>query len=305
MDDGEIMGKKTRGQRGRSKATLDLIQTCLEIIEERQPISVRGVCYALFVGEQIESMAKENTQKISRILTEMREEGILPWEWIVDDSRSIEGDGGFKDLKQYAKVVEKSYRRDFWAHQPNRVIVISEKATVAGIVRPVLDDYGVPFFAAHGYNSATKVHELAAEIVSDKRAYCFLYIGDNDPSGMHMSEVDMPGRLERYVNMLVGGGRINAFHFERIALLEGDTVSLPSFNVKTKKDDKRLKWFVENYGEKCWELDAMNPNDLRERVRIEIESYIDPGDWEQHQRVETAQRESVKAVATRMAEAVA
>jgi hypothetical protein len=57
---------KKRGQRGRAKATLDLIDTCIEIIEQVQPITVRGVCYRLFVAGMIDSMAVKNTQKISR-----------------------------------------------------------------------------------------------------------------------------------------------------------------------------------------------------------------------------------------------
>lgn len=299
---------KRRGQRGRSKATLDLIQTCLEIIEERQPISVRGVCYALFVSDHIDSMAKENTGKISRVLTQMREEGVLPWEWIVDDSRCMEGGGGFTDLKQYARVIRKSYHRNFWAHQTKRVIVISEKATVAGIVRPVLDEYGVPFFAAHGYNSATKVYDLAQEIVTDKRVYHFLYIGDYDPSGMNMSELDMPGRLERYCNIVMqqlGNGYPSIFHFDRVALVQEDTASLPSFDVEKKKLDRRYKWFVENYGDRAWELDAMNPNDLRDRVEQEILQHVDSEGWEQHQRVEEAQQKSVEAIADKMAAAMA
>src|SRR5215470_7781507 len=120
---------RRRGERGRAKATLDLIATCSKIIEQVQPITVRGVCYRLFVAGLIDSMAVKNTQKISRLLVELREEGIIPWEWIVDDSRHMEGGGGYTDLKAYARAVEYAYRRDFWAHQRRRVIVISEKAT--------------------------------------------------------------------------------------------------------------------------------------------------------------------------------
>lgn len=169
MDDEATMEKKTRGQRGKSKATLDLIATSSEIIEAVQPITVRGVCYRLFVDGHIDSMAVKNTQKISRLLTQAREEGVIPWEWIVDDSRRMEGDTGFRDLREYAANIAAWYRRDFWAHQPRRLIVISEKSTVAGILRPVLDEYCVPFLAVHGFNSATKMHELAEEIARDKR----------------------------------------------------------------------------------------------------------------------------------------
>ena len=42
--------------RGKAQATLALEQAILDIVEERAPITVRGVCYALFVRELIPSM---------------------------------------------------------------------------------------------------------------------------------------------------------------------------------------------------------------------------------------------------------
>jgi hypothetical protein len=282
--------KRTRGQRGRSTATLELIATCSKIIEQVQPITVRGVCYRLFVAGLIDSMAAKNTQKISRLLVQAREQGVIPWESIVDESRSMEGDGRFADLEQYGRVIENAYRRDFWAHQDCRLVVISEKATVAGILRPVLDEYGVPFFAAHGFNSATKVYDLAQEIRQDPRLHRFVYVGDYDCSGMHMSEIDLPGRLAKY-----GAGN---FDLTRVALTAGDVGSLPDF--AAKKNDPRYDWYVSNYGERAWELDAMDPNDLRDRVREEIENYIDAGAWEQHKKIETAQRETTSRIAKAM-----
>jgi hypothetical protein len=290
------MAMRKRGQRGRSKATLDLIATCSEIIEKVQPITVRGVCYRLFVAGYIDSMAVKNTQKVSRLLVQAREEGLIPWEWIVDDSRHTEREPHWLDLKGYAKAIEHSYRRDFWRYQPIRVVVISEKATVSGILRPALEAYGVPFMALHGYNSATKVNELAEEILSDNRQHVFLYVGDYDCSGMHMSEVDLPERLKRY--------GASEFKLCRIALTEFDIGGgLPSF--EAKKTDPRYGWYVENYGDEAWELDAMDPNNLRERVETEIEEYVDAEAWERHKLTETAEKETVKIIATKMTEAVA
>jgi len=290
------MAMRKRGQRGRSKATLDLIATCSEIIEQVQPITVRGVCYRLFVAGHIDSMATKNTQKISRLLVQAREQGLIPWEWIVDDSRHTERDPHWMDLKAYAKAVEHSYRRDFWQHQPIKVIVISEKATVAGILRPVLEEYGVPFMALHGYNSATKVYELAQEIQEDEdRAHTSLHVGDFDCSGMHMSEVDLPERLKRY-------GAIT-FDLNRIALTADDVLDLPSFDAKTT--DPRYNWYVDNYGEEAWELDAMDPNDLRDRMREEIEGFINKEAWERHKLTEKAEQETVRTIAERMMSATA
>jgi hypothetical protein len=246
-------------------------------------------------------MEVRNTQKISRLLTQAREEGLIPWEWIVDDSRRMEGDTRFKDLREYATNIAAWYRRDFWAHQPRRVIVISEKATVAGILRPVLDEYGLPFLAVHGFNSATKMHELVEEIADDKRQTVLLYVGDYDPSGLWMSVQDLPNRLADYGAGVDG----DDYTFRRVALTSVDVQSgnLTPFDAETKKKDPRYRWFVSHYGDKAWELDAMDPNELRDRVREEIEHYINAADWEQHHTVEAAQRESVKTIAEKMAEA--
>jgi hypothetical protein len=255
-------------------------------------------------------MDQKNTQKISRLLTWAREEAIIPWEWIADDSRYMEGQPHWRDLEGYAEAIEKSYRRDFWAHQGSRVIVISEKATVAGILRPVLEEYGVPFFAAHGFNSATKVHELAEQIRNDGRLYFFLYVGDYDCSGMHMSEEDLPERLQRYgavkingspkqLDEIMDGEAPGLFSFTRIALTDRDVESLPSF--PAKKTDPRYDWYSTVYGEEAWELDAMDPNDLRERVRSEIKQHISSSDWEQHKKIEATQRETTKRIAQAMA----
>jgi hypothetical protein len=74
-----------------------------------------------------------------------------------------------------------------------------------------------------------------------------------------MSEHDLPNRIERY-----GGDHVT---LKRVALSREQVVGLPSFPASQKKGDTRYKWFVKNYGETCWELDAMDPNDLRKSSR--------------------------------------
>jgi hypothetical protein len=170
----------------------------------------------------------------------------------------------------------------------SRTLVIAREreigATVGGIVRPILDEFAVSFQVLHGFGSATSLHSVAEESLRGERYLEILYIGDCDPSGMHMSEVDLPGRVERY------GGAVDV---TRIALTASDcTDALPSFNVATKQKDHRYRWFRQNYGQRCWELDAMNPNALRERVHDAILSRIDIDAWVHCQTVEKAERES-------------
>ena len=295
----EVNGKTK--YRGRSRATLELLKVCQEIIRETAPITIRGVAYRLFVLGRIDSMAKSNVQAVGRTLGWAREENLVDWDSIVDESRQVERQPHWKDLESYGEAVAQSYRRDFWSHQSHRLLLISEKSTVAGILRPVLDAYGVSFFTAHGFNSKTKMHDFAEDVLRDPRRTVFLYVGDFDPSGMFMSKVDMPKRLAKY------GCASDTYTLTRIALTDGDVNShsrnLPSFQAEEKKTDPRHSWYVSNYGKRCWEVDAMDPNDLRDRIKSEIERYVEPGDWQQHKNIEQAQRETTRRVAQAMAAA--
>jgi hypothetical protein len=146
--------------------------------------------------------------------------------------------------------------------------VWSEKGTVRGVLQPVLDEC-IGFRVMHGFGSATIINDVSRD--DDGHPLTVLYIGDYDPSGIWMSERDIPERLSRY-----GGNHIST---RLIALLHGDCVSLgrrPAFNVKDKKKDPRAPWFRSTYGQLCWELDAMDPNDLRSRVANEIIRHSNP-----------------------------
>src|ERR1044072_1884911 len=76
--------------RGKSRATIAMVEAAHTILEEIQPATVRAVCYRLFTMNMIEAMMKANTEKVSRALVWAREQRIIPWEWIVDETREVE-----------------------------------------------------------------------------------------------------------------------------------------------------------------------------------------------------------------------
>src|SRR5262249_41099024 len=178
-DYSETCSKKGRGMAQRS---LDLIEAIRVVTEAAQPITGRGVGYKLFTKGLIASMARSEMQRVYRLLKEARERGIIPWEWIVDETRAIERVPTWDDPEDYARCVAQSYRRDFWNQQPHRVQVWSEKGTVRGVLQPVLDHYAVGFLPVHGFNSATNAYNAAQD--NDGRDLIVLYVGDYDPSGM-------------------------------------------------------------------------------------------------------------------------
>ena len=117
-----------------------------------------------------------------QLLTRAREEGEIPWEWIVQEGRAIERVPSWADPAAYARAVQASYRRNKWAGQPTRIIVVSEKGTVRGTLAPVLDEFEVDFLPVGGYASATRVYELAQLTRHGSRLLLLLYLGDHDPS---------------------------------------------------------------------------------------------------------------------------
>ena len=75
--------------------------------------------------------------------------------------------------------------------------VWSEKGTVR-VVAAILDEFAVTFSVKHGFDSATSVHDVALQTEGLERPMRAFYIGDWDPSGLCMSERDLPQRLEEY-----------------------------------------------------------------------------------------------------------
>lgn len=273
--------------RGKSHRTIALEADILEVVEERAPITVRGVCYALFSRNLIGSMSTKETQRISRVMTDMRESGVLNWTLIVDGSRAVNSANRWDNPEQIIQAAVKSYRRDYWQDQPMVVEVWSEKSTIQGVLEPMLDEYGVTFRVMKGFGSFTAVKQAAEDSLKVRQGKrpIILYLGDFDPSGLYMSEVDLPKRLDRYGS---------EWAFQRIALTAADTASLPYFDAETKRGDKRFDWYADNHGMRAWELDAMNPVNLRERVVGEIIARLDADAWNHAVKVEQAEVHSMQ-----------
>ena len=283
--------KPTAKRKGRGKAaeSLELIAASIRILEEIQPASVRAVCYRLFTEKLIPNMSKASTNKVGTQLVYAREKGMIPWDWIVDETREAETISTWSDPESIIQAAVRGYRKDYWEMQPRRVEVWSEKGTVRGTVAPILKKYGVTFRVMHGYGSATSIHGIAQETLESDKPLTVFYIDDHDPSGLQMSEIDLPARLERY------GGRAKIV---RIALDESDVqddTKLPWFPADDKVNDSRYAWFKALYGDRCWEVDALSPVVLRERLDLAIIGLPDVDAWSHAVDIEAAEVESMQS----------
>ena len=280
----------SRQGRGKSDKTMKLISESIKILEVIQPCSVRAVCYQLFMKKLISDMGKNSTGAVGKQLVYAREVGLIPWSWIVDETREAETIASWDSPESIIEVAVKQYRKDYWAMQPRRVEVWCEKGTIRGTVAPILRKYGVTFRVMHGYGSATSLNSIAEETQSSNKPMKVFYIGDHDPSGRHMSEIDLPDRLARY------GGRAQIV---RLALDDSDIQAdskLPWFPASDKTTDSRHEWFVRKFGQRCWEVDALSPPVLRDRLDEAIADTLDLDAWNHAVRIEQAERDSMQSI---------
>src|SRR4051812_31279512 len=119
------MATVKRKGRGRSPETYRFIDAMKAVAEPVQPCSVRAIAYPMFNQKLIPSMATKNVQKVSRLSVIAREEGIIPWEWIVDPTRQEQRIPTWDDPESYARAVQRSYRVNKWQAQPKHVSVWS------------------------------------------------------------------------------------------------------------------------------------------------------------------------------------
>ena len=250
------------------------------------PMTVRGICYQFFIRGVIPDMSPNETKNVSRLLVTARELGMIRWRDIVDETRRVERESSWDDPDDFLATVAEGYRKDRWQDQSRRLLMISEKATIGGVLRPTLQEHGVGFLVVHGWSSATAVYDLALLSRSDSRPLELVYVGDHDPSGRYMSDVDIPRRLREYG----GEAELTRLALTPQMIVEYDLVPFPVYE---KRSDTRFGWFLTTHGTVCAELDGLDPNVLRDLVEQHIVSRIDQESWQRADTNETAELESL------------
>src|SRR5262245_52219234 len=98
--------------RGKARKSLELIEAAHDILAQIEPATVRACCYRLFVAGLVPDMSKNSTNGVSRLLVWARENGVIPWHWVVDETRAPERAPTWNDPAQIMTTAVRQYRRD-------------------------------------------------------------------------------------------------------------------------------------------------------------------------------------------------
>ena len=262
-------------------------EALLAIIDDGRPMTVRQVFYQATVRGLFEKV-ESSYGRVQVDLVKMRRDGSLPYDWLADNTRWQRKPRTFDSVEDALRATAAFYRKSLWTTAAAYVEIWLEKDALAGVIYPVTSMYDVPLMVARGYASLSFLYS-AAEYINTLTVPVYIYhLGDYDPSGVNAGE-----KIEETLRELAPNADIV---FERIAVTPGQISYLDLPTRPTKKSDTRSKGF----GDISVELDAIDPNVLREIVREAIERHLPADQFEILKAAEQSEREIISRLVRRV-----
>ena len=307
------MATETIGEEDRKlkKSTLWLIHHANEIIDEYQTqgltLTLRQLYYQ-FIARGItdhKGVVLPNSQhtysKIGNAISTGRMAGYIDWEAIEDRTRGVEIRSRWSSPRSILESAHASYHIDMWANQPERVEVWIEKEALVGVIETVCRQWDTPYLACRGYLSQSeswRAYHRIRGYAEEEVSTTILHFGDHDPSGIDMTR-DNRDRLEQFLNY--GDARFPLGDFvtvKRLALTMDQVRQYNPPENPAKMTDSRFAGYESKYGDKSWELDALEPKVLHDLIEENIQQHIDSKLWNQR----LAQLKEEKAVLAKFIE---
>lgn len=276
----------------------EVIEAAVEIarsyMERDLTLTVRQLYYKL-VGVHIvpDEHTKEKPYKfVVDLVTEAHLSGALPFEWIIDRGRevrhgqcrtqSIDVEDALESAAAEISDLPRSLLWiDRWWGQKEHVSVWVEKDALAGVFEKPCEEHGVSWFPCKGYPSLSALYSWCEEVNEVVRALgdeapetaTILYFGDHDPDGL-----EIPEAAERRLHEIAEtcGFRLPTINLVRVALTMDQIREHRCPEFWAKVSSARYKSYVKKAGtDKAWELDALDPEVLRDLVTAEVSARFD------------------------------
>lgn len=294
-------------------ATQAMILKANEVISEMRAqgytLTLRQLYYQ-FVARGWLANKQQNYKRLGDILNKSRLAGLIDWDSIEDRIRVMRERAHWEHPNDVIKSAAHSWGMDLWKGQSYRPEVWIEKDALASVAERVCVKWDVPLLVCRGYTSQSAMKEAADRFVDwlngraavpansdsgraaeEGRAPAqpiVFYLGDHDPSGIQMAH-DINGRLR----MFTGQNNI----LRRIALTMKQVEQFNPPPNPAKETDSRYKQYVDEFGEECWELDALHPKFIAQTIEKAIKSVVELEQWKARQALQEAHRSDIQNAA--------
>lgn len=232
-------------------------------------LSLRQLYYQ-FVSRDLIPNRDTEYKRLGSIINDARLAGRIDWTAIEDRGRNVAGGYGYDhDPRDSVRAIGDYFQLDRWAGQNYRPEIWVEKDALSGVVGRVASELDVPYLACKGYMSQSEMWQAGRRFQQIHRrgqTPVVIHLGDHDPSGVDMTR-DIEDRLAMFAGIPVWVERV-ALNIEQVR--EYNPPPNP-----TKQTDSRSTGYMEQFGEECWELDALPPAVLAQVIRDAIEPLRD------------------------------
>jgi hypothetical protein len=171
------------------------------------PTNARFLFYELV---QRGHLSKEKTgarrpdQDLHDALTDLREDGRIPWDWIVDETRSLDDYTGYGSIKEGVLAQLPYTGLDPWRGRPP--MILTESRSLAGVLRHIVVDYRARIASTNGQCGGFLRTNIVPKLKSGDRV---IYLGDLDLAGGQIED-----NTRRVLEQEIGGELL----WERLAL---------------------------------------------------------------------------------------
>jgi hypothetical protein len=262
-----------------------------EYVRQGFTMSLRQLYYQ-FVARDLLENTQANYKLIGRTVSDARLAGLIDWDSIEDRNRSLRTHSSWDGPENIIRGAARSYAEDRWKGQRYRPEVWIEKAALLGVIEPICNEYRLPYFATIGNNSQTEMREAGerfADYIAIGLIPVVLHLADHDPNGLDMTR-DCRDRLSMFAGDDIEVRRL-ALNMDQVERYNPP----PNF---AKETDTRFAAYAEQFGDQCWELDALAPPVLAGLIRDELDQMIDAPLWRKREKEEERNR----ALLTRVSE---
>jgi hypothetical protein len=269
-------------------ATLWQVFGLAQLLKREQPIPVRGAMY-----RGIPQLFKDSSDKYydccGRLILKMRRMGLIPFDYIADNTRNRRKPSSWSGLADFAETVAQAYRKDFWERQPHYIEGFCEKDAMAGVLEPVTEQYDIHLLPIRGDCSETLCQLIGTQWKQIIKPIFAYYFGDHDPKGFTI-ERSFRKRIEGYAEKTITWIRLS------VTAADFENEDILGFPVKRDKNGAippASRAYVEQFGERCIEVDAISANESRRRLEEAILSHVDRHEWETLRLIEAEEKQDL------------